>query len=292
METAIRDYNNYYKLDLTLLKNSEFNAYNLSEIYNNILNSNKTCQSFDEIKRLYTDSINKVLGSLYKKSQTGGDSQDSMVSGGRHILYIPPIKTDISHPIDEQGGNESFFVDVPSGHWAYEYVKSLYDKGIVSGKSEKEFMPADKILREEFVKIIVEALGLELTSQSAEFIDVKPRSWYEPYVDTAVKEGLVAGMCCLKFGIGSDLSRQDAAVILDRTLSMNGIISEVKETLFADTGDISDYALESVIRTTAAGLFKGDAENRFMPQEGISRAEVCAVVYRLTSLTGEGKIND
>lgn len=288
LKEAVRDYNDYYKLDLALLENSKLNTFNLTEIYNNILDSNKACQSFVEIKKLYTDSINKVLDSLDKKPKTGGNSPVGSVSGGRDISYIPP-KTDIDNSTPKQEESDSFFEDVPRGHWAYEYIKGLYEKGIVSGKSEKEFKPSDKILREEFVKIIVGALGLELTTQSAEFIDVKPGSWYEPYVDTAVKEGLVTGMCCLKFGVGSELSRQDAAVILDRALSMSGIISEEKGAAFADVENISDYALESVSRTAAVGLFKGDGENRFMPQKGISRAEVCAVVYRLISLTGEGK---
>ncbi len=50
------------------------------------------------------------------------------------------------------------FPDVPKDHWAYEYVKSLADRGLLEGYPDGEFKGDRSMTRYEFAAIIYRAL--------------------------------------------------------------------------------------------------------------------------------------
>nr|WP_252894293.1 S-layer homology domain-containing protein [Veillonella denticariosi] len=52
------------------------------------------------------------------------------------------------------------FPDVPANHWAYEYVKSLADRGLVEGYPDGEFKGDRALTRYEYAAIIYRALQL------------------------------------------------------------------------------------------------------------------------------------
>ena len=47
-----------------------------------------------------------------------------------------------------------------------ENIKTIYDKNIISGRSEDLFAPNEVVLREEFVKMIVQAFGITQTKDA------------------------------------------------------------------------------------------------------------------------------
>jgi len=57
------------------------------------------------------------------------------------------------------------FSDVPATHWAYEYVSSLTDKGVINGYEDGTFKPSNNITRAEFIKLMVSATLGEKVSE-------------------------------------------------------------------------------------------------------------------------------
>ena len=51
--------------------------------------------------------------------------------------------------------------DIAEYGWAVDSITELYEKNIISGRDEKTFAPGERVLREEFVKMIVEAFAVE-----------------------------------------------------------------------------------------------------------------------------------
>ena len=101
-------------------------------------------------------------------------------------------------------------------------------------------------------------------------------AWYCPYVAKAADENLVQGNENYFFPeIG--LSRQDLAVIIYRALCAKNVILQ-EEKGFADDGLISDYAKKAVHALFAAGLINGMEENRFCPQETVTRAMAAKMI--------------
>jgi len=176
---------------------------------------------------------------------------------------------------------EHEFVDVPESFWARDSILNLFNNGIVTGKTDTEFRPGDNITREEFAKIAVFASCNVKSKNTGSFSDVVSGSWYEPYVETAAAEKLVSGMGNGTFGVGVFVTRQDAAVILDRILTNKGISTEGTGKDFADKSNIADYAKDAVSRLSAAGYIGGDANGNFNPTAPITRAEVCAIIDRM-----------
>ncbi len=55
--------------------------------------------------------------------------------------------------------SESIFSDVSTTHWAYNYIKAVYDLGFINGVGNNRFCPSDSITEIDAIKIIVSALG-------------------------------------------------------------------------------------------------------------------------------------
>mgnify|MGYP006431413651 CR=1 FL=1 len=51
------------------------------------------------------------------------------------------------------------FSDVSTSHWAYEYIKKLYNEGIINGISKTTFDPEGKINYKQAIKMIIIAFG-------------------------------------------------------------------------------------------------------------------------------------
>ena len=181
--------------------------------------------------------------------------------------------------------NEAYFTDMADFDWAQEAVTYLYDKSIVSGKGERKFAPNDKVTREEFVKMIVGAFGIELTDKEAGLKDIDENEWYAPYVNAVCSCGIAEGHSDGNFGVGEYITREDVAVILYRTANVKNIQLEAKILeSFKDVDDISEYAQNSVNILRHNKIINGVGGNMFEPKLNTTRAEAAVMIYKLLSI--------
>jgi len=224
--------------------------------------------------------IYAVASYTESKSSGGGGSTKSRVisvaegttadSGTRNNIQM----TEIS-PEELAIGK---FTDVDPNHWAKKAIEKLAQKKIVSGVDEHTFEPDRNITREEFVKMIIVAFGYTLMPGESPFSDVKPGTWYEDYVLTAGKEGLVNGLNDNIFGVGHNITREDMSVIIERVLSSRGVAFVGDAKIFADEEDISDYAKTAVKNLSAISILSGDDSGNFLPQKHATRAEAAKIL--------------
>ena len=146
------------------------------------------------LQTLYTTAVNQVLNDIPDEKEDDDDRPGRVGSVGVTIPNTKPDKTE-TKPV-------AFFGDVPANHWAYGYIKNMFEQNIVSGRTAKEFAPDAPVKREEFVKIMALALKLSLNNSASSFTDVEAGSWYQPYVAAAVDAGLVNGVSGDAFGVG------------------------------------------------------------------------------------------
>lgn len=85
------------------------------------------------------------------------------------------------------------FSDVPVNHWAYNAIKSAYEKGFISGYPDKTFKPNQKLPRVQALIII--ASGLNYTAPSPS------RAMLQQYFDDAgeIPEYAINGVCAAIF---------------------------------------------------------------------------------------------
>ncbi len=207
--------------------------------------------------------------------------------GGGAVTPKPPVKEedkteDVNPPVEPEPVTPSYN-DVNETDWYFEYVEKLTEKNIVSGDGTGNFNPTANVTREQFLKMLIEASGIEAEETENAFTDVAD-AWYKPYVLKAKAFGIVNGISDTEFGIGTNITRQDMAVMITRTIEKLGIIIEVKEVdAFADKNKVSDYATKAVEYMKSIGLIEG-YNNEYRPHDNLTRAEAAKVISELLKL--------
>ncbi|MCI9626229.1 MAG: S-layer homology domain-containing protein [Clostridia bacterium] len=240
-----------------------------------------TVTADDGTQTQYTVTVTKSGGvSGGGMSGGGGGTSGSRGTGGTSYTEVPNFSA--NQTIPNRNGVQ-LFADVDGSHWAYDYIDCLLAKKIVSGYEDGAFRPDSNITREEFVKIAVEAFAIVSDSSGAAFEDVQSGAWYEYYVQTAAGAGIVNGIDETHFGTGEMVTRQDLAVMIARVIEAENISIKAIENAptFTDEADISGYAQEAVKKLAAAGILGGYADGSFNPNGIATRAEVCAILYRM-----------
>jgi len=171
--------------------------------------------------------------------------------------------------------------DVDEEDWFYGYVNELTEKGIISGDGSGGFAPQNNVTREQFLKMILIAANVKSEETENTFDDVSDTAWYKEYVLTAKNLGIVNGMSETRFGIGSNIIRQDMAVIITRLFEKLGISVETeKADEFTDAESVSEYAKEAVTFMKSIGLIQG-YNNEFRPLDNLTRAEASKIISEL-----------
>lgn len=119
------------------------------------------------------------------------------------------------------------FSDVPSDHFAHDYIYELVDMGIVSGNPDGTFRPNAYLNRAEMAKIAVKLATIsgviadaEDLSNAPSFSDVSSDAWFYGYVSAAAKNGIfegyrdAAGNLTGMFGASDTVLRAQAAKVL------------------------------------------------------------------------------
>ncbi|MBQ4087367.1 MAG: S-layer homology domain-containing protein, partial [Clostridia bacterium] len=181
------------------------------------------------------------------------------------------------------------FSDLGEAAWASTAIKALAEDGVVSGKGDGKFYPNDTVTREEFVKIIVEALDIYNKNASASFDDVQDSRWSYGYIASAVHAGIIKGVSDTEFNPAGTMSRQDMAVIMYRVAGLLGLDVAGDSSVFADNADIADYAKEAVGALSGAGIINGTGNDCFSPKGTVTRAQAAKVVYEVLNAVGGAK---
>ncbi len=173
----------------------------------------------------------------------------------------------------------SMFNDVPVDHWAFESVNELHSLGVIDGIALNTFDPDSYVTREAFVKMYVMAFDMYDETALTIFTDLLGH-WANIYVASAQINGIVKGQDNFTFGVGQPITRQDAAVMLKRVLDFKGITLESGEAKsFSDSGEIAEYAKESVDALASAGVINGMTETQFQPEGKLTRAQAAKLIY-------------
>lgn len=214
----------------------------------------------------------------------GGGGGGSKVSGGGFgSTAVVAVDKPYVEPDTPLNSIESDFVDLSTVEWARESIERLKKCGVINGVNATHFEPDRMVAREEFAKMVSCAFGIN--GGSSNFEDVDIAAWYAPYVSALFSNGIINGVSQSRFGIGIGISRQDAAVILDRTAARIGktLVYDVSAlNTFSDF--IAPYARESVLRLYQSGIVSGVSAAEFDAEGTLTRAQAAKIIDGLMQL--------
>lgn len=246
----------------------------------------KSKYNLELARKLFTKSeleqkIKDIKNSM--SAGTGGGSSGGSTSGGGGTANKTPSA---SKPSTAQSGAAQTvfpFKDVDSTHWAFADIYALYQRGIVSGNEKNEFEPETELTREQFVKMICELMGLKASKTEMKFTDADNSAWYAKYISAATESGIINGISENEFGVGLPVSRQDICVMVYRACKGD---ASGAEPSFADSDEISDYALDAVVYMTDFGIIKGFEDNTFRAKDNCTRAQAAKILSSVINLKG------
>ena len=208
---------------------------------------------------------------------SGGDVTTSGISIPAEPEIIPEAK--------EEADKNEFFSDVDKEHWAYQYIASMAEKGIINGFEDNTFKPEESITRAEFAKMIMTGEVVENSSDTT-FSDVDENVWYYDAVCNAASIGLICGVGDGRFLPDENITREEAAVIMYRFAEYRNksLLPFRMNINFDDEEDISDFAVGSIDALYTAEVINGSDDGNFYPKKSISRAESATMIYNLLSI--------
>lgn len=172
--------------------------------------------------------------------------------------------------------------------WYSESVNFLAARDIIKGKGNGIFEPNANITRAEFVQILANMAGADLSKYTtSSFDDVKTDNWFFGAVQWAHESGIAYGFNG-SFNPDANITRQDMAVMLDQYnkkvagYTLESINEAVK---FADDSEIAEYAKEAVSTMQKAGIISGKGNNIFDPKANATRAEASSMIASLIQKT-------
>lgn len=185
-----------------------------------------------------------------------------------------------------------FFADVGEGHrWAVQSVDYLANHNIVSGTERLVYSPAQTLTRADFVTMLARAYQMSDYVSADNFPDVPDNAYYSEAVSAAKNLGIISGDSDGNFRPTDPLTRQDAMVMLRRTLGRTGLFfPEGSLAAFSDAESIAPYARTDIAALAAAGVISG-TNGKLNPTSSVTRAEMAVMLYRALLLEDDGSGN-
>lgn len=208
---------------------------------------------------------------------TGTDKDGLSYAGTVEIAVTAPVVS-------------AYFTDVGSNYsWAAASVDYLYQAGVVNGTdaTHTRYAPAQNITRGDFVLMLYRAFGLQAAG-TASFTDVPQNSYYAGAIASAKALGIATGGGDGTFAPGSPLTRQDAMLLIQRTLNATGYTMRDGNAAvlsgFSDRANVAGYAQGAVAALVQAGIIKGDQNGRLNAASPLTRAEMATILHRVLTM--------
>ncbi|AWE07384.1 bifunctional 2',3'-cyclic-nucleotide 2'-phosphodiesterase/3'-nucleotidase [Lysinibacillus sp. 2017] len=137
----------------------------------------------------------------------------------------------------------------------------------------------EEITRGEFVKAVIDALGVTVGSgKSVQFKDV-PES-LKPYIEKAIELKLINGKTPTQFAPDEKVSRSQAFIVAARGLQGDATYSEDVLNQFKDADTIAKANRQEMAKAVKLGLLKGYEDATIRPNNIVKKVELDKILER------------
>lgn len=174
--------------------------------------------------------------------------------------------------------------DINDHPYARNALEAIYSKGIMNAYKPLTSFGVDQyITRGEFTRMIVRALDLPMNylgelhfsyDPTTKTNATNPEALYDyRFIETAARAGIVRGTQPGVFGESSNITRQDATVILAKALNLKLETDATKakaalNKAFQDAGKADYYAIPSILAVQKKGFIQGSLVDPTKPKGG------------------------
>ncbi len=200
-------------------------------------------------------------------------------------------------------GAARVFTDVGDGEWYDTYVMKAYEAGLISGFEDATFKPNSPISKMEAIICLARLAGFGSDTAVDSYIQKfntrmdsdRIPVWAKGYVAFALEKGIVTEEEIATFvksdGSSNNAKRYEVAVYFARALGFEQQAGSMTNVVlnFVDNEVISNWSKGYIKVLYDRGIMKGDSQNKFNPNNEITRAEIATMLS--SSLEHAGTVN-
>ncbi|WP_051405095.1 S-layer homology domain-containing protein [Bacillus cihuensis] len=185
--------------------------------------------------------------------------------------------------------NQAKAADDLTNHSLEFEMREMIKQGVLYGYKNGKYAPNEDVSRAQFAAFISRAL--KLTGGTTQFSDVPANAPLASEINAAVEAGIITGYQNGKFGPNDTITREQAANMIDKSLSFLKVPREKGSLNFTDadliTSSISRAAIASMVsQNIILGIpnytnTKPNGSFRFDPKGTTTRAQAAAFIYRM-----------
>ncbi|MBQ3101281.1 MAG: S-layer homology domain-containing protein [Clostridia bacterium] len=254
----------------------------------NLGNPWKKYDEFD-LKTILINGVEKYSAQEIKDAfgvfcKAGGQVLSGLVKrrAAEAELFLTPVAD--SKPVC------SLFDDVRDNAWYFPAVKYVYQNGLIAGISADLFAPKEALTRSMAVTVIAKLSAKNISGYTASpFSDVAIGKWYAQSVAWAYENNIVSGVGGGLFDPNSAVTRQDFMLLLYNYAVRFGLTSAQEGILpvgFADSSEVSGYAVNAVSFAIRSGLLSGDNDGNLDPKGETTRAQTAQIIMKFKEIYG------
>ncbi|MBX9158533.1 S-layer homology domain-containing protein [Bacillus cereus] len=173
-----------------------------------------------------------------------------------------------------------------TGGWYEPHIRELNKRGIMVGEGNGVFAPNRAVTRAEFAQLVSNTLNLPEGSKTFNDIGVAHPT-LQGGIKRAATAGIINGRGDGNFDPNAQITREEAAIMVDRGLQYKGIKGKEVAIPFTDQEQI--YAKEYVQRLYSLGVAKGNENNQFVPKGTTTRGESASFLVNMIQVMEGGK---
>ena len=155
------------------------------------------------------------------------------------------------------------FTDVKEGEWYYEFVKKMFEDGIINGMTETTFAPKGNLTWGQALKLVALAVGEKEQAGGDHWASgylklAKDKKWLTKDVD-----------------LNANITRLDFCKVAAKAKKL---------TEMPEVNPFTDTASLEVMALYHAGVINGMTETTFAPQQLLTRAQISKIIALLVEL--------
>ena len=168
------------------------------------------------------------------------------------------------------------FSDVALDEWYHDAIDFVLKEGIMNGNGDGTFGPTDALTRAMLVQILYNIEGRPEVETEKSFTDVEADDWYYDAILWAAENEIVLGYDDGSFGAEDNVTREQMVTILYRYAGSPEVTAQ--EIVFADSDEISDWAVNAVLWAYENKIVQGVSNDMFDPAGASQRAAAAQVM--------------
>ena len=176
------------------------------------------------------------------------------------------------------------FIDVKPNYWAYNYIKTCYNRGWMNGVDTNRFSSESNITRGMIFTILARMSGeSDIKVDKSKFTDVALTDWYSDAAHWALENKLISGS---KFDANSAMTRAEIAEVLYNYLVMLDYSGDTdyKDLRYTDVDKLNTDTLKAIAFLDSRAIMMGTSSTKFSPNTNVTRAQMATIICRLDNL--------